>query len=110
MEVKNMDIFLNEFNHVIIKDKDQNTCELFGGSDKLEEMKEDIKQCQEEGLNCLMCEIGLPITDEHANVEVEMYIPVGTKLLVVRDRRCTKKLFRQYKIQYCPLCGKKLEI
>lgn len=104
-----MEIYQNEFNHFIIKDDNENICELFGNR-TLEEVKEDIKHCQEKGLNCLMCEMGLPITDEHANVEVEMYIPVGTKLLVVHDMRCTKKLFRQYKIQYCPLCGKKLEI
>lgn len=104
-----MDIYLNEFNHVIIKDKNQNTCELLGGDHKLEEIKEDIKQRQAEGLNCLMCELGLPITDEHFNIETTMYIPVQTNLLVISDERNRHKTFRQYKIQYCPLCGKKLE-
>ena len=105
-----MDIYTNELNHIIIKDENQNTCELFGGEHRLEDTKEYIKQKQSENLNCLMCELGLPITDEHADSSVIMYIPMYTNLLVISDERNRHKTYRQYKIQYCPLCGKKLEI
>lgn len=103
-----MEIYTNELNHVIIKDKNQNVCELFGGEHTLEEVSKTIKQKQAENLNCLMCELGLPITDEHTNSSVIMYIPMHTNLLVISDNRNRQKTFKQYKIQYCPLCGKKL--
>lgn len=104
-----MNIYTNELNHVIIKDKNQNTCELFGGEHKLEDTKKYIQQKQTENLNCLLCELGLPITDEHLNSNVIMYIPMHTNLLVISDDRNKNKSFRQFIIHHCPLCGKKLE-
>lgn len=103
-----MDIYTNELNHIIIKDQNQNICELYGGEHKLEDIKEYIEQKQSEGACCLMCQLGLPITDENANSSVVMYIPMYTNLLVISDDRKKSKIFRQYRIQYCPLCGKKL--